>query len=70
MRRADADGREPHKPKVYGMLAEPGRLGVCLPEEYGGAGGGLGDACVFLEVTSYGRVPAGGFVTTAITVKA
>lgn len=64
------DGREPHNPKIYGMLADLGWLGVCLPEEYGGAGGGLGDACVFLEETSYGMVPAGGFVTTVITAKA
>ncbi|MER6630560.1 acyl-CoA dehydrogenase family protein [Streptomyces sp. NPDC000987] len=63
-------GREPHNPKIYGMLAELGWLGVCLPEEYGGAGGGLADACVFLEETSYGMVPAGGFVTTVITAKA
>ncbi|MHC3455107.1 MULTISPECIES: acyl-CoA dehydrogenase family protein [Streptomyces] len=64
------NGREPHNPKIYGMLAELGWLGVCLPEEYGGAGGGIGDACVFLEETSYGMVPAGGFITTVITAKA
>ncbi|GGY98547.1 acyl-CoA dehydrogenase family protein [Streptomyces poonensis] len=63
-------GREPHNPTIYGMLADLGWLGVCLPEEYGGAGGGLADACVFLEETSYGLVPAGGFVTTVITAKA
>ena len=43
---------------------------MCLPEEYGGAGGGLTDACLFLEETSYGMVPAGGFITTVITAKA
>ncbi|MFJ3670425.1 acyl-CoA dehydrogenase family protein [Streptomyces sp. NPDC090106] len=63
-------GREPHNAKIYGMLADLGWLGVCLPEEYGGAGGGLADACVFLEECAYGLIPAGGFVTTVITAKA
>ncbi len=43
---------------------------MCLPEEYGGSGGGTADACLFLEETSYGMVPCGGFVTTVITAKA
>ncbi|MFD9460416.1 acyl-CoA dehydrogenase family protein [Streptomyces sp. NPDC060027] len=63
-------GREPHSAELYARLADFGWLGVCLPEEYGGAGGGLADACLFLEETSYGMVPAGGFVTTVITAKA
>ena len=63
-------GREPHHPELYRKLADLGWLGVCLPEEYGGAGGGLTDACLFLEETSYGMVPAGGFITTVITAKA
>ncbi|WP_285564191.1 acyl-CoA dehydrogenase family protein [Streptomyces sp. RTGN2] len=65
-----AGGREAHSPELYGRLAGLGWLGVCLPEEYGGAGGGLADACLFLEETSYGMVPAGGFVTTVIAAKA
>ncbi|WP_320777988.1 acyl-CoA dehydrogenase family protein [Streptomyces sp. CRN 30] len=63
-------GREPHNAEIYGRLADLGWLGICLPEEYGGAGGGLADACVFLEENAYGLVPAGGFVTTVITAKA
>ncbi|MER6347384.1 acyl-CoA dehydrogenase family protein [Streptomyces sp. NPDC001595] len=63
-------GRGPHSPELYARLADLGWLGVCLPEEYGGAGGGLADACLFLEETSYGMVPAGGFITTVITAKA
>lgn len=63
-------GRDPHNAEVYTRLADFGWLGVCLPEEYGGAGGGLADACLFLEETSYGMVPAGGFTTTVITAKA
>ncbi|WP_328497996.1 acyl-CoA/acyl-ACP dehydrogenase [Streptomyces sp. NBC_00414] len=63
-------GREPHNTGLYGRLAGLGWLGVCLPEQYGGSGGGLADACLFLEETSYGMVPAGGFVTSVITAKA
>ncbi|MFI1166910.1 acyl-CoA dehydrogenase family protein [Streptomyces sp. NPDC020801] len=63
-------GREPHNKELYGRLADLGWLGVCLPEEYGGSGGGLADACVFLEEVAHGLVPAGGFVTTVITAKA
>ncbi|MGW2593971.1 acyl-CoA dehydrogenase family protein [Streptomyces sp. NPDC001515] len=63
-------GREAHSPELYGKLAALGWLGVCLPEEYGGAGGGIADACLFLEETSYGMVPAGGFITTVIAAKA
>ncbi|MFF8532184.1 acyl-CoA dehydrogenase family protein [Streptomyces sp. SAS_267] len=64
------NGRDPHNADIYSRLAALGWLGVCLPEEYGGAGGGLADACLFLEETSYGMVPAGGFITTVITAKA
>ncbi len=63
-------GREAHSPELYRRLADLGWLGVCLPEEYGGSGGGTADACLFLEETSYGMVPCGGFVTTVITAKA
>ncbi|MFH8470683.1 acyl-CoA dehydrogenase family protein [Streptomyces sp. NPDC017991] len=63
-------GHDRHHPGLYGRLAGLGWLGVCLPEEYGGSGGGLADACLFLEETSYGMVPAGGFVTSVITAKA
>ncbi|GAB7106945.1 acyl-CoA dehydrogenase [Streptomyces phaeofaciens JCM 4814] len=65
-----AGGREAHSPTLYGRLADLGWLGVCLSEEYGGSDGGLADACLFLEETSYGMVPCGGFVTTVITAKA
>ncbi|MFD0311318.1 acyl-CoA dehydrogenase family protein [Streptomyces sp. NPDC127119] len=63
-------GLDRHHPGLYGRLAGLGWLGVCLPEEYGGSGGGVADACLFLEETSYGMVPAGGFVTSVITAKA
>ncbi|MFD9291883.1 acyl-CoA dehydrogenase family protein [Streptomyces sp. NPDC060030] len=65
---AEAGG--PHAPSLYARLAELGWLGVCLPEAYGGAGGGMTDACLFLRETSRGLVPAGGFITSVITAKA
>ncbi|GAA3754867.1 acyl-CoA dehydrogenase family protein [Salinactinospora qingdaonensis] len=64
------EGGTAHNPEIYRKLAELGWLGVCFPEAYGGAGGGLTEACLFLEETSYGMVPSGGFVTTAIAAKA
>lgn len=40
---------------------------MCLPEEYGDAGGGAADACLLPEETSYGMVPCGGLIMTVIT---
>ncbi|ARF58581.1 acyl-CoA dehydrogenase family protein [Streptomyces gilvosporeus] len=60
----------PHSPSLYARLADLGWLGVCLPETYGGAGGGMTDACLFLEECAHGMVPAGGFITSVITAKA
>lgn len=60
----------PHAPSLYARLAELGWLGVCLPEAYGGSGGGMTDACLFLRETARGLVPAGGFITSVITAKA
>ncbi|MEV6751450.1 acyl-CoA dehydrogenase family protein [Streptomyces sp. NPDC051214] len=65
-----AESGGPHSPALYAKLAELGWLGVCLPEEYGGSGGGMTDACLFLRETARGLVPAGGFVTSVITAKA
>ncbi|MGW7516530.1 acyl-CoA dehydrogenase family protein [Streptomyces sp. NPDC054796] len=63
-------GAGPHSPELYAKLAALGWLGVCLPEEYGGGGGGMTEACLFLEECSLGQIPAGGFVTSVITAKA
>ncbi|MDX3326312.1 acyl-CoA/acyl-ACP dehydrogenase [Streptomyces sp. ME02-6979-3A] len=60
----------PHAPSLYARLAKLGWLGVCLPEAYGGSGGGMTDACLFLRETARGLVPAGGFITSVITAKA
>lgn len=63
-------GASPHNQDLYTKVAELGWLGACFPEEYGGAGGGLTEASLLLEEASYGMMPLGGFVTTAIAAKA
>jgi alkylation response protein AidB-like acyl-CoA dehydrogenase len=47
-------------------LADLGFLGLSIPEEYGGSGGGLFDACVFVEELAYNRIPLAGFGVTLI----
>jgi alkylation response protein AidB-like acyl-CoA dehydrogenase len=59
-------GRTPHNPELYQRVADLGWLGVAIPEEYGGAGGGMVDQCLFLEETARGRLPIGAYSVTAI----
>ena len=59
-------GRHPHNQEIYAKMAELGWLGVATPEEYGGAGGGLVDMCLFLEETSRGMAPIGAFGVSEI----
>src|SRR5687768_1743669 len=51
-------------------MAELGWLGVTIPEEYGGSGGSYLDACLFMEETSRGMAPIGGYATTLIVAGA
>ncbi len=51
-------------------MAELGWLGVTIPEEYGGSGGSMLDACLFMEETSRGLAPIGGYATTLIVAGA
>ncbi|MDL5155851.1 acyl-CoA dehydrogenase family protein [Actinomycetospora termitidis] len=60
----------PHSEEVYRKIADLGWLGISLPESYGGADGSMTDLLVFLEETSYHRLPIGGFGTTIITAAA
>jgi isovaleryl-CoA dehydrogenase len=60
------NGRHPHNEDLYRQMAELGWLGVATPEEYGGAGGGMVDLCLFLEETTRGMAPIGGFGVTEI----
>jgi alkylation response protein AidB-like acyl-CoA dehydrogenase len=50
-------GREPHNQQIYERVAELGWVGVSIPEEYGGSGGGAVDMCLMLEETARGMIP-------------
>lgn len=50
-------------PVLLNRLADLGWLGVSLPAEYGGAGAGFVDECVFLEETSRGLAPITAYST-------
>jgi isovaleryl-CoA dehydrogenase len=62
--------REHHNFDLYRKMAELGWLGVTIPEEYGGSGGSMLDACLFMEETSRGLAPIGGYATTLIVAGA
>src|SRR5919106_3270154 len=59
-----------HSAEIYSKMAELGWLGVTIDEEYGGSGGGMVDACLFMEETSRGLAPINGYATTLIVAGA
>jgi isovaleryl-CoA dehydrogenase len=59
-----------HNAEIYTKMADLGWLGVTIPEEYGGSGGTMLDACLFMEETSRGLAPIGGYATTLIVAGA
>ena len=61
---------EHHNFDIYKQMAELGWLGVTIPEQYGGSGGSMLDACLFMEETSRGLAPIGGYATTLIVAGA
>jgi isovaleryl-CoA dehydrogenase len=61
---------EAHSAEVYSKMAELGWLGVTIPDAYGGSGGGMVDACLFMEETNRGLAPIGGYGTTLIVASA
>jgi len=61
---------EAHNDELYRKMGELGWLGVTIPEEVGGSGGGMVDACLFMEETARGLVPMGGYATTLIVAGA
>jgi alkylation response protein AidB-like acyl-CoA dehydrogenase len=61
---------EHHNSELYRKMAELGWLGVTIPEEYGGSGGGMLDASLFMEESSRGLAPIGGYATTLIVAGA
>ncbi len=61
---------EHHSFEIYRKMADLGWLGVTIAEEHGGSGGGMVDACIFMEETSRGLAPIGGYATTLIVAGA
>src|SRR6202035_873523 len=59
-------GKEVHNPELYKRIADLGWLGVAIPEEYGGSGGGATDMCLLLEETALGLIPVGFYGVTMI----
>ncbi len=62
--------RKHHNDTIYKQMAELGWLGITIPEEYGGSGGSMLDACIFMEETSRALAPIGGYATTLIVAAA
>ncbi|HEX8689880.1 MAG TPA: acyl-CoA dehydrogenase family protein [Solirubrobacterales bacterium] len=62
--------RKHHNETIYKQMAELGWLGLTIPEEYGGSGGSMLDACIFMEETSRALAPIGGYATTLIVAGA
>ncbi len=61
---------EHHNFDLYKKMAELGWLGITIPEEHGGSGGTMLDASLFMEETSRGLAPIGGYATTLIVAGA
>ncbi|HLL86929.1 MAG TPA: acyl-CoA dehydrogenase family protein, partial [Thermoleophilaceae bacterium] len=57
-----------HNEEIARRMAELGWYGVAIPEELGGSGGGLLEACLFLEETARGEAPIGAYPVTLIVV--
>ncbi len=64
------DWKEHHNFEIYRKMADLGWLGITIPEEYGGSGGSMLDATLFMEETSRGLAPVGGYSTTLIVAGA
>jgi alkylation response protein AidB-like acyl-CoA dehydrogenase len=64
------NGREPHNQALYERIAELGWLGVAIPEEYGGSGGGAVDMCLLCEESARGMIPMGFWGVSMITAGA
>ncbi len=62
--------RDHHNFEIARKMADLGWLGVTIPEQYGGSGGSMLDACLVMEETSRGLAPIGGYATTLIVAGA
>jgi butyryl-CoA dehydrogenase len=54
------NGAEQHNQALHEKLAEAGYLGVSIPEEYGGSGGGIVEQVILFEELWRGMVPVHG----------
>jgi alkylation response protein AidB-like acyl-CoA dehydrogenase len=63
-------GAEPHNQALYEKIAGLGWLGVAIPEQYGGSGGGAVDMCLLCEEFARGLIPMGFFSVSMITAGA
>ncbi len=63
-------GAEPHNQELYEKIAGLGWLGVAIPEQYGGSGGGAVDMCLLCEEFARGLIPMGFFSVSMITAGA
>ena len=70
LRELTDDFEDMHSDEIARQMAELGWYGLCIDEEYGGSGGTFLDASLFLEETSRGRAPLGGYAVTLIVVGA
>ncbi len=59
-------GNEAYSLELAQKMAGLGWLGLSIPEEYGGVGGGLSDACLFVETAARGRAPVTAYAVTLI----
>ncbi len=64
------NGSEPHNQEIYQRIADLGWLGVAIPEQYGGSGGGAVDMCLLCEEFALGQIPMGFFSVSMITAGA
>ncbi len=62
-------GREPHNQELYERIADLGWVGVSIPEEYGGSGGGHVDMCLLCEEFARGQIPMGFFPITMMAAR-
>jgi isovaleryl-CoA dehydrogenase len=63
-------GETNHSPEIAKKMADLGWLGVAIPEEYGGAGGGAVDMVLLLEEIGRNQIPAGAFGLSMIVAGA
>jgi alkylation response protein AidB-like acyl-CoA dehydrogenase len=63
-------GREQHNQDLYRRFAELGWVGVGIPEEYGGGGGGVVDLCLLLDESTRGLLPIAGMSVSLIVAGA